>query len=170
RTPAPHYDAAYWREEREAIARLAVWQAAQAYQEQDGVSREAFAVICAKRAIYAEWRRGRERDKVVISIPVDEETGEAMEFVDEGALEALEEAVLCMEMREVLDRLSAEDRRLIEWYFGEGLSERAIAEQLGRSKTWVHNRLTGVIEQLRAWLGGNPSSEKGKRAKRGKEE
>ncbi|MFN4032491.1 MAG: RNA polymerase sigma factor [Fimbriimonadales bacterium] len=130
-----------------------MWQAAQAYQEQDGVSREAFAVLCAKRAIYEEWRRGRTRDKAVVSIPVDEETGEAVKFVDKGALEALWEGVLCSQVREALERLSEADRQLIEWYFEDGLSERAIAERLGCSHVAVHKRLHCAWARLCRALG-----------------
>ena len=53
-TPPPSYDNHYWREEREALANCAVWQAARTYRAEMGISREAFALLCAKRAIYAE--------------------------------------------------------------------------------------------------------------------
>lgn len=151
--PPPHYDAVYWREEREAIARLAVWQAAQAYRERDGVSREVFAVLCAKRAIYREWRRLRTRDKDIIPIPVDEETGEEAEFVDERALAELEEGVLYRQVQEALGHLSERERQLLEWYFGDELSERAIAERLGCSHMSVHRLLRAAWVHLCRDLG-----------------
>ena len=168
--PPPCYDATYWREEREAIARLAVGQAAQVYQERDGVSREAFAVICAKRAIYEEWRRWRERERGVVSIPVDEETGEEMEIVDAGALEALWEGVFCMELREALACLSEADCQLLKWYIEEGLSERAIAERLGCSHVAVHKRLHCAWSRLCRALGVErefPGRRGGKSPKKG---
>jgi len=76
--------------------------------------------------------------------------------------------VLCSQVREAMGRLSEEERQLLEWHFGEELSEREIAARLGKSKTWVHERLECVKEQLREWLGAGTGSEKGKRAKRGK--
>ncbi len=50
--PPPGYDPSYWREERIAIANLAVWRAYSGYQPDRGVSLEGFAVRCAVRAIY----------------------------------------------------------------------------------------------------------------------
>ncbi|GIV09637.1 MAG: hypothetical protein KatS3mg019_1728 [Fimbriimonadales bacterium] len=160
--PPPRYDPTYWREEREAIANYAVWQAAQAYRAEIGISREAFASLCAKRAIDAEWRRLWERDKAVVAMPVDAETGEEVEFVDEESLEWIEESVLCAQVREALERLSAEELQLVEWSFGEGLSERAIAERVGKSKSWVHKRLGALVAQLRGLLLGDSNEEVGK--------
>ncbi|GIV09625.1 MAG: hypothetical protein KatS3mg019_1716 [Fimbriimonadales bacterium] len=143
--PPPRYDPTYWREEREAIANYAVWQSAQAYHTEIGISREAFAQICAFRAIYGEWQRLWRRDKAVVAMPVDEETGEALEWI--------EESVLCAQVREALERLSAEERQLLEWYLGEGLSERAIAKRVGCSHVAVHTRLRRAWQHLCQALG-----------------
>ncbi|GIV09632.1 MAG: hypothetical protein KatS3mg019_1723 [Fimbriimonadales bacterium] len=151
--PPPRYDPTYWREEREAIASCAVWQAAQAYHTEIGISREAFAQICAFRAIYGEWQRLWERDKAVVVMLADEETGEEVEFADVEALEAIEESVLCGQVREALERLSAEERQLLEWYLGEGLSERAIAKRVGCSHVAVHTRLRRAWQHLCQALG-----------------
>ncbi|GIV09608.1 MAG: hypothetical protein KatS3mg019_1699 [Fimbriimonadales bacterium] len=160
--PPPRYDPTYWREEREAIASCAAWQAAQAYRAEIGILREAFAQICALRAIYAEWKRLWERDRAVVAMPVDEETEEEVEFADAEALEWIEESVLCAQVRAALARLSAEGRQLVEWSFGEGLSERAIAERVGKSKSWVHKRLGALVAQLRGLLLGDSNEEVGK--------
>mgnify|MGYP001770900655 CR=1 FL=1 len=56
RAPA-FYDAGYWCEEREAIARLAVCEAVQRYRGSGRVSLEYFAQQCAVQAIHQEWRR-----------------------------------------------------------------------------------------------------------------
>ncbi|GIV09344.1 MAG: hypothetical protein KatS3mg019_1435 [Fimbriimonadales bacterium] len=151
--PPPRYDPTYWREEREAIASCAVWQAAQAYRAEIGISREGFATLCAKRAIDAEWKRLWERDKALVAMPVDAETGEEVEFVDEESLEWIEESVLCAQVREALERLSAEERQLLEWYLGEGLSERAIAKRVGCSHVAVHTRLRRAWQHLCQALG-----------------
>ncbi len=160
--PPPRYDPTYWREERKAIANYAVWQAAQAYRAEIGISREGVAMLCAKRAIDAEWRRLWERDKAVVAMPVDEETGEEVEFADAEALEWIEESVLCVQVRAALERLSVEERQLVAWYFGEGLSERVIAERVGKSKNWVHKRLGTLVAQLRGLLLGDSNEEVGK--------
>lgn len=151
--PPPCYAPTYWREEREAIANYAVWRAAQAYHTEIGISREAFAQICAFRAIYGEWQRLWRRDKAVVAMPVDEETGEAVEFEDEEALEAIGEHLLCGQVREALERLTAEERQLLEWYFGEGLSEREIAKRVGCSQKTVHKRLQSALRRLCERLG-----------------
>jgi len=96
--------------------------------------------VWAARRCEAEW-------------PSDEETGEALEFEDVGALEAIEEGVWCSQVRAALARLSEEDRQLVEWYFGEGLSEREIAKRLECSHMTVHRRLHRVWAHLCGALG-----------------
>ncbi len=83
----------------------------------------------------------------------DEETGEAIEVEDVGAFEAIEEQVLCGQVREALERLDEGDRALLEWYIGVGLSERAIGERLGCSHVVVHRRLHRAWERLCEMLG-----------------
>ncbi|MEM2592461.1 MAG: sigma-70 family RNA polymerase sigma factor [Thermofilaceae archaeon] len=83
----------------------------------------------------------------------DEETGEEVEVEDEGALEAIEEGVLCSQVREALARLSEEERQLLEWYFGEELREREIAARLRCSHVAVHKRLRSVWARLCGVLG-----------------
>ncbi len=162
--PPSCYDASYWREERRSIAHLAVWESAQAYRAEIGTSREAFAVICAKRAIYAEWKRLWKSDKAVVAFPVDEETGEEVEFVDPKAYEEIELCVLCAEVRSALERLSLQERQLLEWHYGtEQRSVREIAEHLGVSKSVAHERLQGALEKLRGILLGDSGTQKGKK-------
>jgi RNA polymerase sigma factor (sigma-70 family) len=162
-TPPPSYDNHYWREEREALVNCAVWQAARTYRAEMGISREAFALLCAKRAIYAEWQRLCERDRMVVRTPVDTETGEEVEFEDGDALEAIEENLLRGQVQEALMRLSPEERQLLEWHFGEEASEREIAKRLGKSKTWVHKQLEAIIGRLRSFLLGDSNEDSEKR-------
>jgi RNA polymerase sigma factor (sigma-70 family) len=165
--PPSRYDGVYWREEREAIACVAVWQAARNYRPEVGVSREAFAVLCAKRAIFREWRRVWEWERYETEIPIDEETGEEMEIPDESALEQMELSVVYGEVRQALERLSEAERRLIDWHYGEeALSVREIAKRLGVSKSVAHQRLQQAVARLRIECGVEQESEKdGKRGK-----
>jgi RNA polymerase sigma factor (sigma-70 family) len=162
-TPPPSYDNHYWREEREALANCAVWQAARTYRAEMGISREPFALLCAKRAIYAEWQRLCERDRMVVQMPVNAETGDEVEFEDAEAFEAFEENLLCGQVQEALTRLSPEERQLLEWHFGEEASEREIAKRLGKSKTWVHKQLEAIIGRLRSFLLGDSNEDSEKR-------
>jgi len=67
--------------------------------------------------------------------------------------------LLGVQVREALGRLSAEERQLVAWYFGEGLSEREIAKRVGRSKTWVHKQLGAIVGKLRGFLLGDSNEE-----------
>ncbi len=160
--PPPGYDPSYWREERIAIANLAVWRAYLDYQPDRGASLEGFAVRCAVRAIVREWERLCRQGRGVVAMPVDEETGEEMEFEDVGACEAIEENAQCGEIRAALEKLPEEQRVILELHYGLGLSEREIARQLGRCKSWVHRQLVAALEALRAMV-GEKGEEGGKR-------
>jgi RNA polymerase sigma factor (sigma-70 family) len=167
-TPPSRYDESYWREEREAIAYLAVWQAAQAYRPEMGVSREVFALLCAKRAIYREWHRVQEWDRYETAIPIEEETGEEREFPDVAAQEAVEWAVIISTVQEALARLSTEDRQLIEWHYGdEALTVREIAVRLRVSKSVAHKRLQRAVARLCSECGVEPESQKEKKRQEG---
>ncbi len=151
--PPPHYDADYWREERIALAHLAVWQAFHDYQPERGVPLEAFAYQRAVWAILDEWKRLRRHWACVAEMPVNEETGEEAEFEDPGAQEAVEEAVLCGAVREALERLPNVQRQILEWIYGEGLGEREIAQRLSMSCAWVNKQRALALARLRELLG-----------------
>lgn len=91
--------------------------------------------------------------------PRDEETDEEIEFEDPYALEAIIESVQVGEVRNVMEQLNAEQQAILNLYFGEGLSVRAIGESLGVSKSWVHNQLRSAVKTLRHLLLGNDASE-----------
>ncbi len=99
----------------------------------------------------------------------DEETGEAIEVEDVEALEAIEEQVLCSQMREALERLDERERELLEWYLGQGLSERAIGVRLGCSHVVVHRRLHRAWGRLCAVLGVEVPFSRVSRRGRGRE-
>jgi hypothetical protein len=80
--PPAGYDGSYWREERVAIANLAVWQAYLRHQPERGIPLERFATLCAVRAIVKEWKRLKQQGQALVTMPVDEETGSFAEEVD----------------------------------------------------------------------------------------
>jgi RNA polymerase sigma factor (sigma-70 family) len=116
--------------------------------------------FCAK-----EWQVAKQECAYLC----DEATGEEVEFADAEALEWIEECVLCAQVREALERLSAEERQLVEWYFGEGLSERAIAKRVGCSQKTVHKRLRSALRRLFERLGVAVPPYWGKRRPKGQQ-
>ncbi|MCX7994024.1 MAG: sigma-70 family RNA polymerase sigma factor [Fimbriimonadales bacterium] len=85
----------------------------------------------------------------------DDEDGE-FELVDEGAYETMLETVLRAQVHAALACLTAQARAVVELHYGEEtLSERAIAQRLGKSKTWVRQRIESVLEKLRRRLSQN---------------
>jgi len=150
--PPARYAPAYWREERRQIAACAAWQAAQSYDPTVGVSCELYAALCTQRAIYAEWRRLR-ADYCVVSLPVDPETGEKLEIEDPDACAAVWLHAECVAVREALATLRMEERQILEWRFGDGLCERAIAQRLGCSQPAVSRRIGRILRLLRQQLG-----------------
>lgn len=150
----PHgYDGSYWCEERTAIANLAAWQAFLSYQPERNVPLEKFALRCAVRAIVKEWKRLCQQWRCTVSIPVDDETGEEIEFEDPNAQDEIEEQLLCNIIREAMNKLPREQLDVLELYYGTGLSEREIAHQLGRCKSWVHRCVKKALQALRAIVG-----------------
>jgi len=154
-TPPANYALAYWREERTAIAHIAVWQAAQEYQPDRGVSLQTYAALRAEWAILDEWKRLQRTGWCLAALPVDEETGEVIEVADPEAQALVEEYALCAQVRAAVEALPVAERRVVALHFGGGLSEHAIAGVLGVSKSWVHRRLQSALARLRADLGLN---------------
>jgi len=151
--PPPSYDSHYWLEERLAIANCAVWKASRRYRRRKRKSLVAFATERAVWAIVDEWRHLRRQWRGLVAMPVDEEMGEEMEIEDPMAQAEIEAHALCCMVREAMKQLSAEEQVVLDLYYGEDMSERAIALLLGRSKSWVHRRLESALARLRAILG-----------------
>jgi RNA polymerase sigma factor (sigma-70 family) len=59
-------------------------------------------------------------------------------------------------MRAALARVSADDRELLQSKFGEGLSERAIAERAGVTRQRIRQRLLEALGRLVVELGERP--------------
>ena len=69
----------------------------------------------------------------------------------EAGYEAVERELLQRQvLGNVLDRLSDRDRRLLELYYVEGLSQAEIAERVGTSQVSVSRHLARIIGRLRA--------------------
>jgi len=149
----PNYDNDYWRQERLAIARMAAWEAQFSYCPDKGVSLETYAFLRARWAILDEWKRLYRLGKNLEAFPIDDESGEEMEFEDPNAEQSIENHLLCSLVREAMGQLSEEKRIILEMHYGENLSIREIAEQLGRSKSWVHRELISAIEAIKSTLG-----------------
>lgn len=152
----PHYRprlyACDWQQELYHEAAQAAWEAWQSYHPDKGalydwgvrIVRQRLGRFCDRVWAAARWE---------CAYPCDETTGEELEVEDAEALAAIEEHVLCSQVREALGGLSEGDRQLVEWYFGDGLSKRAIAARLGCSHVAVHRRLRRVWGRLCAALG-----------------
>lgn len=60
-------------------------------------------------------------------------------------------------LREALDKLPNEERKLIDALFlsnnGDGMSEREYAKHLGLSKTALHTRKQKVLHKLKKFFG-----------------
>lgn len=85
--------------------------------------------------------------------PLDEETGEEVEFEDEHAHKEMEEYIALSEFRRILGQLNPPDVQVGELYFIEGLSEREIAKRLGRSQKTINNRLKKIKLYLQQMTG-----------------
>lgn len=81
------------------------------------------------------------------------EEQEALEVADPRAQEEIEENALCAQVREALAQLEEPHRAVVEWHYGEGLSEREIAKRLGKSKSWVHRRLEEALRKIGEFWG-----------------
>ena len=64
--------------------------------------------------------------------PCDEETGEEIECEDPTAQEPFAACILACALQQALQSLSPPDRQVAAWHWLEGLTERAIAQRLGR--------------------------------------
>ncbi|OYT68502.1 MAG: hypothetical protein CFK48_11370, partial [Armatimonadetes bacterium CP1_7O] len=151
-TRAPRSCACHWQEELYHEAAVAACKALQTYDPTKGSLYSWGLRVIGRhlqRFCEKEWQVARQ----ACAYPCDEATGKEVEFVDAEALEWIEERVLCAQVREALAQLPERERCLIEWYFGEGLSEREIAKRVGCSHQAVHKRLHRAWARLCQVLG-----------------
>lgn len=89
----------------------------------------------ARNLLIDHWRKHK-------AIPVEAETFEALPSPEPGA----DEEVL---VRQALEQLSPDDRRLIELRFDEGLSFSDLARRLGISDDSARKRVSRLFRRLR---------------------
>lgn len=100
----------------------------------------------ATGADVGEVRQARQADLPAGS--VDEDATAAIRSED-----AADDVVRGVAAAAAVQRLDAVDRRLVGLRYGDGLTQRQIAEALGLSQSTVHRRLREVVEHLRQDVG-----------------
>jgi RNA polymerase sigma factor (sigma-70 family) len=139
-----------WLEELYAEAIVAAWEAHQRYESNRGCSLYHWGLRVIRQRLQAFCDKVWNVAKYERDYPCDEETGEEIEFPDKRALETIEQDMVCEAITEALMRLSASDRQLIEWHYGEeALTIREIAARLGVCKSVAHKRLLRALARLR---------------------
>jgi RNA polymerase sigma-70 factor, ECF subfamily len=127
---------------------MAIWSAPEAYDPARGAFRTFFLSLVHHRAVDTVRRetRLRERDRRVnLEDPPDEDIGEAV------ALEA-DLAERRREVREALQSLPADQRRVVELMYFEGLTQSRIAEATGVPLGTVKTRAFAAMRKLRKAL------------------
>lgn len=147
KTP-PGYETAYWNEERESIARIAVWNACLSYKPNTNVSFPAYAFFKAVQAIRQEHRHAWRWGTNTMPLPYDVLTGELMDMVDPEWQEPFRRCEEDCDLQTLLQSLSESERQMLHWCYQEGLTEREIACRLNLSKTAVHKRLVKAKSKL----------------------
>jgi RNA polymerase sigma-70 factor (ECF subfamily) len=106
------------------------------------------------RGSAAGWLRTTARNTFLMSIRAQKERpGRAGPLVVRSADEEFFERARHRQLTEWLDGcLSAEERRLVDLYYGEGLSVGGVARHLGLSVTTVKTRLFRLRRRLEAHL------------------
>ncbi|MCL6476013.1 MAG: sigma-70 family RNA polymerase sigma factor [Firmicutes bacterium] len=147
KTP-PGYETAYWREECESIASMAVWNAFLSYKPNANVSFPVYAFLRAVQAIRQEHRLAWRWSVSTTPLRCDGDTGEPIEPVDPEWQKPFQQCEDRCDLQTLLRSLSDQERQLILWHYQEELTEREIAQRLNLSKTAVHKRLTRVRTKL----------------------
>ena len=95
---------------------------------------------------HAEYQRSRSKSK---HLPLTEAilAGYAVDVAD-----VYEEAQLLEHLRTALDKLTENERRLVEYYYYDGLTERKTAILLGVSHQYVGKQKQIIINKLRESL------------------
>lgn len=127
---------------------MAIWSAPEAYDPARGAFRTFFLSLVHHRAVDTVRRetRLRERDRRVnLEDPPDEDIGEAV------ALEA-DLAERRREVREALQSLPADQRRVVELMYFEGLTQSRIADATGVPLGTVKTRAFAAMRKLRKAL------------------
>jgi RNA polymerase sigma factor (sigma-70 family) len=143
----PNFAARDWREEIEALANAAAWQAVCDYDPSFGVPLGAFVrqrvMTCALTRFRQEWAYAR---RCVDDAPEEDLGSEAD---DTPSVSMMTEALWY-----ALAWLPEADRQLIERLFWEGCTEAEVAKATGVCRQRVSQRKRVILQELREWLEG----------------
>lgn len=153
----PHWAPNDWHEELLAVAWAAFWEGlSQGIREKTALRR--FIMAALMRRYREEWNFGT---RWVVP-PSNEGNGEIEEDNDTDYLDGFTEwdadtvneetSWVVLIIRRALERLSAEERYLLERRFWDMATEREIAKELGISQPAVHKRLKRILERVRSLL------------------
>jgi RNA polymerase sigma-70 factor (ECF subfamily) len=127
---------------------LRVWNRVQAFDGQKGAIGPWLLAVARNRAIdYLRSAGGRERNAVEF-----EETDHPALYID------MEQGILASDkarrVKRAVEKLSAQQRQVIELAYFEGLSQTEMAERMGQPlgtvKTWVRTALKNLRDELGA--------------------
>jgi RNA polymerase sigma-70 factor (ECF subfamily) len=127
---------------------LRVWNRVQAFDAQKGAIGPWLLAVARNRAIdYLRSAGGRERNAVEF-----EETDHPALYID------MEQGILASDkarrVKRAVEKLSAQQRQVIELAYFEGLSQTEMAERMGQPlgtvKTWVRTALKNLRDELGA--------------------
>lgn len=118
---------------------LAIWNNIGSYDESRNTFQQWIAAIAKYRGIdyYRKLKGDRQRFA-------------AGEWADQ--LEAKTCEVAAVDIEELLDCLSPDERKLFRSYYLEGVPSREMAEEMNVRESWIHNKLSRGRKKLRQWL------------------
>ncbi len=128
---------------------LALWRAPEAYDPARGPFRTFFMSLVHHRAVDTVRREERLRKRTERASNLEPEHGEdvAEEVVDQAAL-----AERRRQVREALTTLPSEQRRVLEMAYFGGMTQAAIAEELGIPIGTVKTRTLAAMRKMRRVL------------------
>jgi len=96
-----------------------------------------------RNAVFS-WYRERKREQEVYSLGLETEHEAAPYSIPEDDL------LLYFVLQEAMQALSESDRQMFELRYGDGLSYREIAQQMGLNEEAVRKRITRALARLKA--------------------
>jgi DNA-directed RNA polymerase specialized sigma24 family protein len=145
-----------WLSETQDVAAAAAWQAVADYNPPTEIAFSCFVhqrVISSARTRYRqEFLYGIRFSIELISADSDFDFNSHCESAPPPYTEPAVNHPACFDLIEALDRLSSEQRRLIEQIFWFGNTETEMADALGISQVAVHKRKQAVLRILRDLL------------------
>lgn len=115
---------------------LAIWQNIGAFDERKNTFKQWIAAIPKHRAIDYQRKMIRNGQKYV-----------NVEITDD--LFNTKHKSLEQDIENVLNHLSANERKIFEKYYLEGVSSREMAQQMNVKESWIHNKLSRGRKKLK---------------------